>query len=439
MLNQSDNELLTRVGPQTAMGSFLRQYWHPVLLSAELPGPDCDQLRVRVLGEDLIAFRDTAGNAGFLGEHCPHRRASLFFGRNEEGGLRCAYHGWKFDIAGRCLEMPNEHPGSPARDRIRHKSYPACERGGAIWIYMGPERPPPALPNLEWMNLAPEQRFQSKRVQRSNWLQTLEGDIDQSHVGFAHRRLEPGGSFTGRPEVDKIRLADTHPRMTAQDMPYGVLIGAGRAANAGQQYWRLTQYLFPYWSMTGPYGDNPTRHCRAWIPVDDYSTLLFSVTFHPLNPLPQETIAAMRKGAGAGYVGEGNFLPATSEAYGAWRPRATLENDFLLDRQLQKTAYYSGIRDFWAQDAALQESMGRITDRSAEHLVSGDLGIVRVRRRLLGAARAFCAGNAPAPAIHDPDLYQVRGAAVLLAPEAGWVEATEEHRKVIPGVNQAGI
>lgn len=438
MLSKDDNELLTRVGPGTATGSFFRQYWHPVLLSAELPHPDCAQVRVRVLGESLIAFRDTSGQVGFIGEQCPHRKASLFFGRNEEGGVRCAYHGWKFDIAGRCTDMPNELDDR-VKDKIRHKAYPAREQGGAIWIYMGGDNPAPPLPNLEWIDLPAEQRFQAKRVQQSNWLQTLEGDIDQSHVGFAHRRFDRDPSVSGRPTVDRVRLADTHPRMMAHDMPYGVLIGAGRVASEAQRYWRITQYLFPHWVMTGPYGQNPTRHARAWVPIDDYSTLLFTVTFHPLNPLPEKAIANLRQGSGAGYVGEQNFRPATDAPFGAWLPKASLENDFFLDRELQKTTHYSGISEFWAQDAALQESMGRISDRSDEHLVTGDVGIVRVRRRLLQVVKALRDGSQPAPAAHDPDAYQVRGAAVLLAADASWIDETEEQRKVIPGVNQAGI
>lgn len=439
MLSHDDNELLTRVGPGTASGTFFRQYWHPVLLSSELPHPDCAQLRVRVLGESLIAFRDSSGQVGFLGEQCPHRKASLFFGRNEEGGLRCAYHGWKFDVNGRCLEMPNELPDSRAKDNIRHKAYRGHESGGAIWIYMGAEDPAPPLPGLEWIGLSSAQRYQSKRVQRSNWLQTLEGDIDQSHVGFAHRRLDRAKNVNSRPTVDAIRMSDTHPRMVAHDTPYGVLIGAGRVADDDQRYWRLTQFLFPHWVMTGPYGENPTRHARAWVPIDDYSTLLFTVTFHPLNPLSAETIAQMRKGSGAGYVGEENFLPPTAEPFGAWIPKASLDNDFFMDRELQQTTHYSGIREFWAQDAALQESMGRISDRSDERLVTGDVGIVRVRRRLLQVVKNLSDGISTAPAVHEPEVYQVRGAAALIPADASWIDATEELRKAIPGINQAGV
>jgi hypothetical protein len=177
---------------------------------------------------------------------------------------------------------------------------------------------------------------------------------------------------------------------------------------------------------------------RAWIPIDDVSVLMFTVTFHPLQPLTEEAIARMKAGTGAGYVGDDNFLPPTSAAFGAWMPKAGMDNDFRMDRTLQKTAYFSGIREFWAQDAALQESMGRISDRSQEHLLQSDIGIVRVRRRLMQAVRALQEGQ-PAPAVNLPEAYAVRGAAALIPSGASWVEATEEHRKVLPGINQDGV
>ena len=435
MLSAKNNELLTRIGPGTVMGSFFRQYWHPILLSSELPEPDCAPLRVKVLGENLLAFRDSKGNAGFVAERCPHRKASLFFGRVEEGGIRCSYHGWKFDRHGTCMDLPNE-PDESIRQKIHHKAYLSHEKGGAIWIYMGDPKEAPPLPGLEWISVPSENLYQAKRVQQSNWLQTMEGDIDQSHVGFAHRRL---GRNSNNTNVDKIRLADLHPRMVAHDMPYGVLIGAGREAAENQRYWRLTQYLFPHWVMTGPYGENPTRHARAWVPIDDTSTLLFTVTFNPLTALPEKDVEALKKGSGAGYVGQTNFRPPTSEPFGAWIPRAGMENDFFISRETQKTDHYSGIAEFWAQDAALQVSMGAISDRSDEHLVTGDVGISRVRRRLLQIARDIRDNNTPAPATHDPGFYQVRGAAALLPADASWVDATEYQRKVIPGVNQTGV
>jgi phthalate 4,5-dioxygenase oxygenase subunit len=438
-MTHEENELLTRVGPGTPLGTLFREYWHPVLLSSELPSPDCDQLRIRVMGEDLIAFRDTAGRVGILDERCPHRRASLFFGRNEEGGIRCAYHGWKFDVDGRCLDVPNEPPPCRIKDKIRQKSYRTREAGGAIWVYMGTRENPPPLPDLEWLGLNDDQRYFAKRVQRCNWLQALEGDVDQSHVGFTHRRLDTNGRLTNQEAVDRIRSKDLHPKLAAVDTPYGVLIGAGRRANEQQEYWRITQFLLPHWVTTGPYGENPNRHMRAWVPIDDDSVLMFTVAFNPLLPLSEQAVSKLRAGAGAGFVGEGNFLPPTSAAYGAWMPKAELENDFLMDRELQKTAYFSGIQQFWAQDAALQESMGRTTDRTAEHLLQSDIGLVRVRRRLLQALKESGRDAGTPPAVDTPEAYQVRGAALLIPAGSSWVDETENHRKVIPGVNQPGL
>ncbi|HEY0582208.1 MAG TPA: Rieske 2Fe-2S domain-containing protein, partial [Chloroflexota bacterium] len=425
MLSPEDNTLLTRVGPGTPMGTLLRHYWLPALLSSELAQPDSDPLRVRLLGEDLIAFRDTSGQVGLIQNNCPHRGASLFFGRNEEAGLRCVYHGWKFDVTGECVDMPNEPAESDFRTKVRATAYPCVERGGVIWTYMGPLDPAPPLPGLEWIDLDPSQRFMAKRVQNCNWVQALEGDIDQSHVSFAHRRLDGNGpDGTKRARVDRIRSVDTHPRFAALDQEYGVLIGAARQAEQEQEYWRITQFILPFWSMTGPYGENPSRQTRAWVPMDDEHVMVFAVAFHPLDPLPEKDIARMRQGAGAGFVGDANFLPPTSEPGGAFRPKARLENDFLLDRQRQKTEFFTGIAEFWAQDAAVQETMGPIFNRGSEHLGTSDLGIIRVRQRLIRAARDLHESGEVPPTALNASLYAVRGAAAMLPVGAPWIEAT---------------
>src|SRR5712692_2506385 len=169
MLTREENELVTRVGPGTPMGQALRCYWLPALLAEEISAPDCPPVRVRLLGEDLVAFRDTEGPGGLLGAHCPHRGASLFFGRNEECGLRCVYHGWKYDVAGRCVDMPSEPEESTFKDRVQITAYPCAERGGVIWTYMGPPDRQPALPELEWALLPERQRYVSKRLQECNW------------------------------------------------------------------------------------------------------------------------------------------------------------------------------------------------------------------------------------------------------------------------------
>src|SRR5579862_2201384 len=186
MLNAEENDTISRVGPDTPMGKLMREYWQPAMLSSELPAPDCTPVRIMLLGEKLIAFRDSNGQVGLLANHCPHRGASLFFGRNEECGLRCVYHGWKFDVTGRCVDMPNEPPESNFKDKVRATAYPCRERGGVVWAYMGPREEPPALPDLEPNMLAEEESYIGPIFQDCNWLQALEGDIDTSHVSFLH-------------------------------------------------------------------------------------------------------------------------------------------------------------------------------------------------------------------------------------------------------------
>ncbi len=438
MLSQEDNACLTHVGRGTPMGGLLRHFWQPMLLSHELPEPDCAPLRIRLLGEDLVAFRDSDGQVGLLGANCPHRGAPLFFGRNEERGLRCIYHGWKFDAAGACIDMPNEPPESRFMEKIRHTAYACVERAGLIWAYLG-AAPPPPLPGLEWLDVPGPHRYLAKRMQYCNWVQALEGEIDQSHVSFVHRRLTTAESLPRRGQVDEIRTRDTHPRFSAVETDYGVLIGAARGAEDEMEYWRLTQFVLPFWTMTGPYGENPVRQTRAWVPMDDENVMVFAVMFHPLRPLTHDEVARLRAGSGAGFVGDENFLPPTSEPGGAWRPKASRANDYALDRQRQKTELFSGIPEFWAQDAAVQEGMGAIYNRAQEHLGTSDLGIINVRQRLLRDARAWHEKGIVPRAAVDPALYQVRGAAALLPQECAWLEATEQLRLAIPGTNPAGV
>jgi len=438
MLTHEENEQLTRVGPGTLMGELLRHYWIPALLTSEVPEADGNTLKVRLLGEDLVAFRDTNGRVGVLGAHCPHRGAPLFYGRNEERGLRCIYHGWKFDVEGRCLDMPNEPPESSFKDKIHHLSYTCRERGGVIWIYMGRAKPPPPLPELEWNLVPDDQRFLAKRIQRCNFAQALEGDIDQSHNSFLHASATQLKQGVGEEQgVDLWRKLDTHPRFQVTDTEYGVLIGASRDVGEDSCYWRLTQFLFPFHTMTGPYGENPTRQSRVWIPVDDETTILLAANFHPLRPLTDKELSRLRTGAGAGFVGDDHFLPPTSGAGGAWHPKARAENDYYFDRKLQRTKYFSGIPEFWAQDAAVQEGMGPIYDRTKEHLGTTDAAIIRVRHRLIEAAKISLAEGVPPPGAAEPEIYKVRGAATVLPKGAHWVEATGDLRRMIPGVNQS--
>lgn len=438
MLSIADNENLTRVGPGTPMGQLLRMYWLPFLLSDELK-PDGDVLRIRLLGEDLLAFRDSHGRVGVVGANCPHRGADLFYGRNEEAGLRCAYHGWKFDVTGRCVDMPSEPDESNFKDKVLHKNYPCEERNGAVWVHMGPEQTPPPLPDLEW-NLVPEaQRYLAKRVQFCNWAQAIEGEIDQSHVSFLHA---PGDQLRFTKDdmqqngVDAWRKRDKHPRFHVRDTDYGVIIGAQRNVETGSSYWRITQFLLPFHTMTGPYGENPTRQSRAWIPIDDHSTLVFAANYHPLRQLTRPETERLRLGSGAGFVGEPNFAPHSNRPFGAWIPKAGRENDFFFDRSLQQTKHFSGIAEFWAQDAGMQEGMGLIYDRTKEHLGTSDAAIIKVRARLISAATALVDGVGVPRTSSEPSLYRVRAAAALLPDDADWIEDTAWHRELIPNVNQ---
>src|SRR5947208_3386508 len=225
MLSKEDNELVTRVGPGTPMGQLMRQYWIPGMLSTELAGPDCDPVRVRLLGEDLIAFRDTKGQVGVLANHCPHRGASLFFGRNEEAGLRCVYHGWKFDVTGQCVDMPSELPDSTFKSKVKAVAYPTIERGGMVWVYMGPQVVPPPLPEFE-ANMVAGASASASQLD-SNYFQILEGAIDTVHAGFLHMGafkadLFPDGTFA------QFMVRDRAARYAVVESDIGTMYGAYR-------------------------------------------------------------------------------------------------------------------------------------------------------------------------------------------------------------------
>src|SRR5437762_527055 len=227
MLPSSDNQLLTQVSAGTPGGEVLREYWIPFLLSEELSAPDCPPLRIRLLGEDLIAFRTTSGAVGLIGNACPHRGASLFFGRNEEEGLRCVYHGWKFDCTGQCVDMPSEPAESNFKSKIKATAYPTYERSGLIWVYMGPPERQPEFPEYEW-NMVPESNVHfSRRLQENNYLQGVEGGIDSSHVPFLH-----GQAPQISPAANNYSARDKMPRLTVSRTDYGFVYGAERNGEA---------------------------------------------------------------------------------------------------------------------------------------------------------------------------------------------------------------
>jgi phenylpropionate dioxygenase-like ring-hydroxylating dioxygenase large terminal subunit len=414
MLSREDNELLTRVGPGTPMGALLRCFWQPFALSTELPQADSDPIRVRLLGEDLVAFRDSNGTVGLLQNNCPHRGASLFFGRNEEAGLRCVYHGWKFSADGTCVDMPNEPAESDFKHKVRATAYPTIDRGGVIWAYLGPE-PAPALPELEWTRVPESHRIVTKRIQFCSYLQNVEGEVDSSHVSFLHSKQNGAADSAGikadpGATLPDYMARDRAPRFFVLPTEYGMLIGARRDAEADTYYWRITQFLMPSYTMIPAPVGAPVSFTGA-TPIDDRTMMGFTVTWHPDRPLSDVEVAQIRSWLGVHTeVDPRTFVPLRNR-----------HNDYLIDRELQRSRRsYTGIRGIREEDLAVQESMGLICDRTTEHLGSADLAVIGMRRRLIDAVHALQErGELPYEA-RNHHAYHVRSAALVLPREVEW-------------------
>ena len=427
MLRAEQNELLTRTGPGSVMGDLVRRYWIPALLTEELPEPDCPPVRVKLLSERLIAFRDSDGKLGLIDEFCAHRGVSLWFGRNEECGLRCAYHGWKYDVSGQCVDIPSEPEESGFRRKIRLRSYPLAERGGVLWTYMGPPESQPPLPEYEFATVPREQTFISKRFQECNYLQAMEGGIDSSHVSFLHRgALNKDPLFKGA-KGNQYNLDDFQPKFEVVESAGGLLIGARRKAEDGNFYWRITQWLMPFFTAIPPRGDHP-MHGHFWVPIDDESCWAWSYDYHPVRALSASELQAMRDGHGV-HV---KYIPGT------YRPLQNKDNDYLIDRQAQKEGRsFSGVDGFSMQDASVQESMGPIQDRTRENLVTTDNGIIMARHLLMRAAKGLQKGIEPPG--RDPVTQRVRSASLVLPPDVSFSEAAKDALRAQPGVAQASV
>lgn len=422
MLTKEQNELVTRTNAGTPMGELFRRYWLPALLSEELAENDGPPVRLKLLGERLICFRDSEGRLGVIDEFCAHRGVSLWFGRNEESGLRCPYHGWKFDVNGRCVEVPSEPEGSRFCEKVRLKAYTLVERGGVVWIYMGPPEFQPPLPEWEFATVPAAHSFMSKRLQECNWLQALEGGIDSSHVSFLHSGgLKSDPLFKGA-KGNEYNLADLRPKFEVAETEGGLFIGARRNAEPGHLYWRITPWIMPCFTMVPPRGDHPV-HGHFWVPIDDENCWAWSFDYHPTRALTEQEVRAMKDGAGI----HCKYVPGT------YIPLANKSNDYLMDRARQKTGeLYSGVESIAIQDSSLQESMGPIQNRTREMLTTTDRGIMQARRRLMAAATALAEKGIEPPG-RDANAQRVRSAAIVLPEDRNFIEAAADALRAEPG------
>jgi phthalate 4,5-dioxygenase oxygenase subunit len=424
MTNPIESEELTRIGPGTPMGELMRQYWLPAAKSSEVPTKG-DPLRLMLLGEKLIAFRDDAGRVGVMDHRCPHRCASLFFGRNEEGGIRCVYHGWKFDTDGNCLDMPNLPADQDFKQKVKAKAYRVTERAGLIWVYMGARAEAPPMPEIE-ATLLDEAELQPMFAQREcNWLQALEGDIDTSHFGFLHAgSVRP--EQVGDDNMLKYQVGNRAPAYHVSDTDWGTMYSAYRPAEDGKTYWRFAHFGFPFWTWV-PQGDITDRvQARAWVPMDDTHTMFISLTWKKMSRMPP----LKNGGPIPGAKPEIDYQPATTDWYGRWRPAANAGNDYRIDRDAQRNdVIYTGISHIHLQDQAITESMGSIVDHGFEHLAPSDQMITRTRRRLLLAARALRDNGTVPPGVDAPDVYARARSGECVIQGDDWQQVYEERVK----------
>jgi len=414
MFSQAENELLTRVGAGTTMGMLMRRYWMPALLSEEIPLPDCPPVRVRLLGEDLVAFRDSEGRVGLLGEHCSHRGTSLFFGRNEACGLTCIYHGWKYDVDGNVLETPAEPPDSDFKNKIHHTSYPCREIAGIVFTYMGPREKMPLFPAYEWVSLSAERMHVVKSYLECNYLQGIEGDFDSSHTTFLHCNNL----------ADLARLnRDGSPALEAEETGYGMRAISIRKLGENQSYVRISPFIMPAFSIvpgpaTASFDENNSRAFRFWIPIDDTSTWFYILTMRD-TPFSEDERVSARSWIDSSY-----------------RRIRNAGNGYLQDRELQKSRSYSGIRAVIPseQDGCATESMGPIYDRTREHLGYSDKTIIALRRVLLQAAKAVQAGSEPPHIVRDAkfnDFSRLRAVKGIVPANGSWRELLEQEEGAV--------
>ena len=389
MLTKDQNELLTRTGPGTPAGNLFRRYWQPVALAEELP-PGAPPRPVRILGEDLVLFRDANDEIGLMGLHCPHRGADLSFARVEGNGLRCLYHGWLLAKNGRCLDQPGEPAASSYKDTIRHPAYPCREAGGLILTYMGPGAAPP-LPNFPIFSAPLSHVWASKLVHECNYLQANEGNVDPQHLSFLHRMSSPNKAPDERTkQVDALLAADVAPLIEVEIAPFGMRVFATRMLGNDDKYVRVSNFIMPNCSAFdgGPLHDPakspPKPNIGYWmhwhVPIDDYTHWKYAIAYcydDPIDPAFQHRFVRSEM----------------TENYDTRRRRS---NRYLQDRSEMERLTFLGMGfNFYDHDRFAVESQGEISDRTREHLGASDRAVIAMRRLMIKTIEDLQDGEVP--------------------------------------------
>ena len=417
MLTREENELLCRVGPGTPMGAMLRRYWIPACLSEELPERDGPPKRLRLLGEDLIAFRDSEGRVGVFDESCPHRGASLRLARNELGGLRCLYHGWKFDVTGRCLEMPAEPAGSAFRDRVKAIAYPVRERADLVWVYMGPPERTPPFPEFEWVAADGEHRWITKIEEECNFIQAMEGSIDSAHASILHgseiRPTAQGADYSPGAATIQRPSEDSAPTLEVENTDFGFYYAALRMPMNDPEnslFVRIVPFIAPFYTLI------PPVYPLIFVPLDDHHTAWYTVLHDPARP-----VAPLLEGHKALFGFEiGKDL---DEGYRMFRNGG---NGWLQDRSAMKNGSFTGLTGVSIQDAVVQESMGPIIDRTREHLGATDAAVIRMRRLMIDSARRVQEGGEPLGLDKPVDYAGIRSAVATISKGTHWLSLVSD-------------
>ncbi len=431
MLTEEENRRLTLTGPQTPMGKLFREYWQPALLSRELE-PRGAPRRIKILGEDFIAFRDGDGRAGVVEPRCSHRGANLFFGRGEHAGLRCAYHGWQFDVQGNCLDIPTstEKIAESLKPKAAINSLAVQESCDMVWVHFGtPESGPP---EFDFGDLPPEHYFVSKKFQQCNWAQAVEGGIDTAHFSYLHANIEDGertGLMPSQgqnepPETGRYRwmIEDATPQFTILEHDAGLVMCAARKADNNQLYWRITQFMMPNHSMAPNSFPGDNHVGNTWVPVDDHSCWIYCYVYNPERPLSANERTAYEKGLGIFAEVDEDFFPIRRR-----------ENDYLIDREAQQTTNFTGITGISEQDAAIADSQGLIADRTRELLGQTDLGVVKFRRLMFDALDTLESGRKPRGA-GQSSAYRVRSGDAMSDANGVGLEVAQQRFGDLAGV-----